>query len=179
MNVLISQGKLKKKSIDVLEEYFKIKIDDKKIYNERLSFYKCKDFNLYFVKPKYMDNFLQIYDIDYAIFTNEIIYESSYNFKVLYEEKLDGIKISLIGHSNYKKINTIFTSYKKLSEFKYKDIKIVYFPGSLEIFPNLDKEIGIVDVIETGQSIKVNNLCEIETIQNIFIQVVEPKILKE
>ena len=64
---------------------------------------------------------------------------------------------------------------KKYYAQKCRDIDIIHLNGSIEIAPILELSDVIVDIVETGKTLKENNLSPFETIVPISARLISNK----
>ena len=64
---------------------------------------------------------------------------------------------------------------KALDEKKGRDIDIIHLNGSIEIAPILDLSDVIVDIVETGTTLKENNLVVVDKFQPISARLIANK----
>ncbi len=85
-------------------------------------------------------------------------------------------------YSGYR-VKTIATKYpsvtKRFFEGKHMDVRIIKIEGSVELAPLLGLSDGIVDIVETGATLKENGLEVIERIADISARlIVNPASMK-
>ena len=73
-------------------------------------------------------------------------------------------------------VKTIATKYPNVArtffEAKGMDVEIVKIEGSVELAPLLDLSDGIVDIVETGTTLKENGLCVLEEVCDLSARIV-------
>ena len=78
---------------------------------------------------------------------------------------------------NTKRIATKYPNITKAYfEGKGMDIKIIKIEGSVELAPLLNLADGIVDIVETGTTLKENDLLPFETVVPISARLVSNKV---
>jgi hypothetical protein len=124
------------------------------------------------IKPSGIKDLLHHFIPDYIIATEEIADDTIRgNFSII-SKKMTGRSLSLIAAENIKlddieqiiTSNPDFISYyvrKKLINLSLKNIYINVASHSLEIYPLLNNTTAIIDVVETGKSLKRHNLVKI------------------
>lgn len=79
-------------------------------------------------------------------------------------------------HDVEQKALTIATKYpvmtKKYFESKARQVDIITLHGSIELAPLVGLSDVIVDLVETGNTLRANGLCELETIERISARLI-------
>ncbi|MGX7577294.1 ATP phosphoribosyltransferase [Candidatus Vidania fulgoroideorum] len=186
MNILIPKGRilnyfssfLKKKKIFINSKSRKTIL---KTNFEALKIIpvKCSDIN-YYLKKDF---------VDCCVLGNDILIKKKFK-KIFYKKKINIFKcgLFLITRNKYNLINNyflgknikIFTKYKKITQKYFKTKKYSYkkFNGSLETLLCLKLTDYITDIVDTGKTLKENNLLKIEKIKSIYSIILIKKNLK-
>lgn len=111
----------------------------------------------------------------------DVVYESGFKFNNLHPFDFGGTRICLCGKKGEGEKRTIdgITVATKFTEFT-KDffhnegtpVKIIKLNGSVELAPILGLAPYIVDLVETGNTLKANNLEVIRTLNNIKVNLI-------
>ncbi|MGX7577156.1 hypothetical protein ACT2CR_00305 [Candidatus Vidania fulgoroideorum] len=141
---------------------FFFELSRKIIFNTIFKFLKIvciKPLDIYFYLKK--SNFIGIIgkDIYFEFFKNKK--------KFLYIDlNFFNCRISLIENNKNKNNKLIFTKYKNITKNIFKKYKVKYLNGTFEVPVLLGYSRYIVDIIESGQTIKKNKLLEKKTLIN-------------
>lgn len=111
----------------------------------------------------------------------DVVYESGFKFTKLLPFDFGGTRICLCGKKGEgeKKsidgltVSTKFTEFTK--DFFHNEgtpVKIIKLNGSVELAPILGLAPYIVDLVETGNTLKANNLEVIRTLNNIGVNLI-------
>ncbi len=145
--------------------------------NGRMFVVPCKnaDVEILYVRHGDVPQYVQCGAADFAIVGNNILYEK--NFKIREVKKLDFGKCSLVIAvplvSPLQKIQDlegerIATSYpnslRKFLQKKKINAAIIEIGGSVEVTPALGLADAICDLVQTGNTLKENNLKPIKTL---------------
>ncbi len=112
---------------------------------------------------------------------DDVVYESGLKFNNLLPFDFGGTRICLCGKKDageIKDINglTIATSYTEFTkDFFHNEgtpVKIINLKGSVELAPILGLAPYIVDLVETGSTLKANNLEVIRTLSDIRVNLI-------
>ena len=85
----------------------------------------------------------------------------------------------MAGAPGVKKIERVATSFTNIA-FNYftdkrQDIQLIHLHGSVELAPILDLSDVIVDIVQTGTTLKENGLIEYEKIADVQAQLIANK----
>lgn len=117
--------------------------------------------------------------VDIGITGTDLVEESQCDVNIIEELKLLECRLVLAGteiwaksfNNNSKETIRIATSFPRLAQnwADQNDIKIQIIPlaGSVEIAPRIELADAIIDLTQTGASLKMNGLLEVETIRNV------------
>lgn len=112
---------------------------------------------------------------------DDVVYESGLKFNTLLPFDFGGSRLCLCGKQGYGEqhdINglTIATSYTEFTKNFFHNegtpVKIINLNGSVELAPILGLAPYIVDIVETGGTLKANNLEVIRTLDNIKVNLI-------
>lgn len=175
IRIALPLGRLNDKAIEIINKYLNLNEVILKDMGSRIFIIKNENYEFYFLKPKDILRFINLYKIDYAVISNDYYCDEFNNdYKILESKKFGIQKISLIGKDMcLDNIKTIVTPYIDIAKKFFPNKEILEFNSSLEIYPNINKEIGIIDVIETGNTIKKHDLYEIQKIMDLEILLIK------
>lgn len=181
LKIAVAKGRIEKDFCNILE---KSGYDIEPILNKkRKLLVKTKDdIELIFVKPIDIVTYLNLGIVDIGVVGQDTLIESDYtNYDELIDLNVGKCKFCLAGFPEYKytKFNrskTIATKYPKIAKQfftnKNEDIKIVKLNGSVELGPVVNIADAIVDIVETGNTLKENGLEVIEEICNVSTRLI-------
>jgi len=111
----------------------------------------------------------------------DVVYETGYSFYNVLPFSFGGTKLCMAAMKDYKNdskethmtIATSFTDYTR--DYFHKQgipVKIIKLNGSVELAPVLGLAPYIVDLVETGSTLKANNLEVIRTLTDIKVNMI-------
>ncbi|UOY93258.1 ATP phosphoribosyltransferase [Ectobacillus sp. JY-23] len=183
IQIALTKGRLEKQVVPLLE---KIGIDCTELKDKgRKLVFKSHNTNVSFILVKAVDvlTYVEHGVADIGIVGKDVLLE---NEKELYEMidlgigkcKFSVASIPTYDPSSYKK-KTIATKYPNVASayFRQKgeDVEIIKIEGSVEIAPLLGLADAIVDIVETGQTLKENGLIVFEDMHDISARLIANK----
>ena len=181
LKIAVSKGRVERDFCDILE---KSGYDIEPIRNKkRKLFIQTKNnMEIIFVKSEDIITYLKLGMIDIGIVGKDILMESDFsNYSELLDLKIGKCKFCLASYENYKndlwtRNKIIATKYpnitKRFFESKKENVEIVKLNGSVELGPIVKISDAIVDIVETGNTLKENGLKVIEEICDISTRLV-------
>ena len=177
--VLLQKGRVDKFFLNTLVEK---KFVSKKIEIDRKLIINVKDLELMFVKPDDVSLVLDSDKADIAVLGSDVIEEK---YKDKYSELLnfneDKCRFALIGFKNTipNDINVIATKYPNIAKRYLEDMKkkceIIKLNGSLELYPNIGLCDAIIDLVETGNTLRANGLDILKEFDTISTKIITTK----
>ena len=172
LNIALPKGRLGDKVYDLLEklgyECPEIKEDNRKLIFEN------KEQNLRFmlVKPS-----------DVGVVGKDILIESEPNVYELLDLGFGKCKFSIAAENGFVEdfdrplvVATKFTNVaKKYFDSINRDVELIKLNGSIEIAPIIGLSDVIIDIVETGNTLKENNLSVVTDIVDISARVIANK----
>lgn len=180
INVALPKGRLGEKVYSLLSQigYECKEYDDK---SRKLIFYDEKNGVSYFwVKPSDVAVYVELGAADVGVVGKDIIEETSPEVYELADLNLGKCRMCVAAKSDWiddasrpLRVATKFTNTaKRYYSEKGRDIEVIKLNGSIELAPILGISDVIVDIVETGNTLKENNLKEFEVISNISARLV-------
>ena len=135
------------------------------------------------VKPIDVITYVQSGMADIGVVGKDLILEEEANIYELFDLNIGKCSLS-IASLNHKVLNTqlsirIATKYpnltKKHFENKQKEVEIIPLNGSVELGPIVGLSDVIVDIVETGETLKANGLHVIEKIHDVSARLISNK----
>ena len=179
IRVLLQKGRVDKSFLNTLVEK---KFVSEKIEIDRSLIVNVQDLKLMFVKPDDISLVLDSDKADIAVLGSDII-EEKYRDK--YFELLDfnenKCRFALIGFKDTipGDINIVATKYPNIARRYLEEMKrrceILKLNGSLELYPNIGLCDAIIDLVETGSTLRANGLDIIKEFDPISTKIITAK----
>ena len=134
----------------------------------------------FWVKPSDVSIYVERGAADIGVVGKDILLEYKPNVYELYDLDIGKCRMAVAAKSNFyddnQKTLKVATKFENIAkEFyssKCRDIDIIKLNGSIEIAPILGLSDVIVDIVETGTTLRENNLVVIETIAPISARLI-------
>ena len=183
LNIALPKGRLGDKVYDLLEklgyECPEIKEDNRKLIFEN------KEQNLRFmlVKPSDVGIYVEKGAADVGVVGKDILIESEPNVYELLDLGFGKCKSSIAAENGFVEdfdrplvVATKFTNVaKKYFDSINRDVELIKLNGSIEIAPIIGLSDVIIDIVETGNTLKENNLSVVTDIVDISARVIANK----
>lgn len=181
LKVAITKGRIENKFCELLKN---ADYDIEPIINkDRKLMIKTKDdLEIVFAKPNDVLNFVNQGVTDIGIVGKDTLLEcNESNYYELLDLQTGKCKFCLASYPSYKtekfeRVKKIATKYpeiaKRFFESKNENIEIIKLDGSVELGPVVGMTDAIVDIVETGNTLKANGLEVIEEICDISTRVI-------
>ena len=183
VRVAIPKGRLGDKVFDIFEKVG-YGCPDRKNGGRRLIFENAeKEIRFFEVKPADVHIYVERGAADIGIAGKDILLEYNPNVYELLDLGIGKCRMTVSAKSDFYddesktlRVSTKFTSIasKYYAEIG-RDINIIHLNGSIELAPLLGLSDVIVDIVETGTTLRENNLTERETILNISARLIANK----
>lgn len=170
INIALPKGRLLKKVYDLFK---KIGYENKELLEDnRKLVFENKGIRYLIVKPSDVGIYVEKGVADIGIVGKDILLENSYDIYELLDLKFGKCKICMASIKDYKedieRRLRVATKYINVSK-KYfdsinRDVEIIKLNGSVELAPILNLSDVIIDIVETGSTLKENNLIVIKDI---------------
>lgn len=183
LNIALPKGRLGDKTYSLFEKIGyrcnELTEDSRKLIFEN----KEKNIRYLLVKPSDVGIYVEKGAADIGVVGKDILLENEYDIYELLDLKLGICKISVAALSGYKEnterklrvatkyINTAKKYYSSLN----RETDIIKLNGSIELAPILGLSDVIVDIVETGNTLKENNLNVINEIEDISARFIANK----
>jgi len=137
----------------------------------------------FWVKPSDVAIYVQRGAADLGVAGKDILLEYEPDVDELLDLKMGKCKMAVAGLNGFKddqdrtlRVSTKFTRIaQNFYQSKGRDIDIIHLNGSIELAPILGLSDVIVDIVETGTTLKENNLSVVETIVDITARLISNK----
>ncbi len=170
INIALPKGRLLKKVYDLFK---KIGYENKELLEDnRKLVFENKGIRYLIVKPSDVGIYVEKGVADIGIVGKDILLENSHDIYELLDLKFGKCKICMASVRDYKedieRRLRVATKYINVSK-KYfdsinRDVEIIKLNGSVELAPILNLSDVIIDIVETGSTLKENNLIVIKDI---------------
>lgn len=183
INVALPKGRLGEKVYDMLEragfECPSIKENGRKLIFES----EEHGVRYFWVKPSDVSIYVERGAADVGIAGKDILLEYSPDVYELLDLGIGKCRMAVAAKSGFHDTNTrtlrVATKFTEIAKKYYssigRDIDIIKLNGSIEIAPILGLSDVIVDIVETGTTLRENNLEVIETIVPISARLIANK----
>ena len=170
INIALPKGRLLKKVYDLFK---KIGYENKELLEDnRKLVFENKGIRYLIVKPSDVGIYVEKGVADIGIVGKDILLENSHDIYELLDLKFGKCKICMASIKDYKedieRRLRVATKYINVSK-KYfdsinREVEIIKLNGSVELAPILNLSDVIIDIVETGSTLKENNLIVIKDI---------------
>ncbi len=183
LNIALPKGRLGDKVYKLLES---IGYDCKEIYddNRKLVFENAQTGVRYFlVKPSDVDIYVEHGAADIGIVGKDILLESGADVYELLDLNLGKCKVCVAAQNGFidsqDKTLRVATKFANIAKRYYssinRDIEIIKLNGSIELAPILGLSDVIVDIVESGSTLRENNLSVVSDIVPISARFIANK----
>lgn len=185
IKIAVTKGRIEKQACKLLE---KAGFDVDPITNkDRELLITTKDgFEFIFAKSNDVLTFLEHGVVDLGFVGKDTLEESEFdNYYELLDLEVGKCFFAVASYPSYrdfnlnrrKKIASKYTSVaKKYFQSKQEDVEIIKLEGSVELGPIVNIADAIVDIVETGSTLKANGLEVIEKISDISTKMICNKV---
>ena len=172
INIALPKGRLVKKVYSLFEsmgyENKELLEDNRKLVFEN----KDKNVRYLIVKPSDVGIYVEKGVADIGIVGKDILLENNHDVYELLDLKFGKCRVCMASINGYKEDIEIrlrvATKYVNISKNYFnsinRDVEIIKLNGSIELAPILNLSDVIVDIVETGSTLKENNLTVIKEI---------------
>ena len=183
INIALPKGRLGEKVYDMFEragfDCPSIKENNRKLIFENID----KKVRYFWVKPSDVAIYVERGAADIGVAGKDILLEYEPDIYELLDLNLGKCRMAVAAKENFRdntdKTLTVATKFvnitKKYYASKSRDIDVVKLNGSIELAPILGLSDIIVDIVETGTTLKENNLKVFETILPISARLIANK----
>ncbi len=181
LRIALTKGRLEKDTVSLLE---KIGYDCEQIHNKgRKLILPVGNGEIEVVLAKAADVITYVENgvCDLGVVGKDTILENGTSFYELLDLGFGRCKFALACKKDYNfysgyKEKTIATKYPNVTraffEEKGMDVRVIKIEGSVELAPLVGLADGIVDIVETGSTLKANNLEVIEWVSDISARLI-------
>ncbi len=183
LNIALPKGRLGEKVYDMFEKAGfpcpSIKENNRKLIFEN----EEADVRYFWVKPSDVAIYVERGAADIGVAGKDILLEYTPDIYELLDLNLGKCRMCVAGPKGFrddkKRTLVVATKFSKTAQGYYssigRDIDIIHLNGSIEIAPILGLSDVIVDIVETGTTLKQNDLEVLETIFPISARLIANK----
>ncbi len=183
LNVALPKGRLGEKVYDMFEkagfECPSIKEESRKLIFEN----EAAGVRYFWVKPSDVAIYVERGAADIGVAGKDILLEYAPDVYELFDLDIGKCRMAVAAprdfRDNPQKTLKVATKFSNIAQSYYsskgRDIDIIHLNGSIEIAPILGLSDVIVDIVETGTTLKENNLEVFETIVPISARLIANK----
>ena len=183
LNVALPKGRLGEKVYDMFEkagfECPSIKEESRKLIFEN----KSAGVRYFWVKPSDVAIYVERGAADIGVAGKDILLEYEPDVYELYDLDIGKCRMAVAAQKTFRdnpeKTLKVATKFSNIAQKYYnslgRDIDIIHLNGSIEIAPILGLSDVIVDIVETGTTLKENDLEVFETIVLISARLIANK----
>ncbi len=174
----LPKGRLMEKTKDLFKSFgIDFSFEDRKLVADDSS----GNYRFFLVKNSDLPTYVNHGIAGMGVCGSDVIYESGYDFYKLHTFSFGGTVMCLAGLKgahNYGndaalKISTKFTKFTRdYYNRKNTPVEVIKLNGSVELGPVLGLSPYIVDLVETGNTLKANNLEVIKTLEEIKVHLI-------
>ncbi|MFV0557074.1 MAG: ATP phosphoribosyltransferase [Enterococcus sp.] len=172
LNVALPKGRMGQVVYELLVKAKLVKVglfdDSRKLIFEDTE----NKIRFFLVKPSDVDVYVEKGAADIGVVGRDVLLESGAEILELLDLGIGKCKMSVAGHPNFEANPSrplrVATKYTNIARTYYSQIRqsmeLIQLHGSIELAPLLDLSDVIVDIVETGTTLKENNLVVLEDI---------------
>ena len=183
LNIALPKGRLGEKVYDMFEaagyDCPSIKEPSRKLIFENEE--KCVSF--FWVKPSDVAIYVERGAADIGVAGKDILLEYSPDVYELLDLDMGKCRMAVAGKAGFtddrSRTLRVATKFSRIAKAHYaslgRDIDIIHLNGSIELAPILGLSDVIVDIVETGATLRENDLVVIEEFENISARLIANK----
>ena len=181
LRIALTKGRLEKSTVELLE---KIGYNCDEVHNKGRKLILTigdNDFEVVLAKAADVITYVESGVCDLGVVGKDTILENGRSFYELLDLGFGKCKFALACKKGYDFYHgygtkTIATKYPNVTrnffENKNMDVRVIKIEGSVELAPLVGLADGIVDIVETGSTLKANNLEVIEDVTTISARLI-------
>lgn len=179
LTVAIAKGRLLKSFITYLKQANEQELVDALEKRERQLLISVGSIQIVLVKGSDVPIYVEQGVADVGIVGSDILEEGNYTINNLLDLPFGECHFSLAAKPETTEFTKVATSYMQTArqyfEAQGMDVELVKLSGSIELACLVDMVDGIVDIVQTGTTLKSNGLVEKETIKPINAKLITNK----
>lgn len=183
LNIALPKGRLGDKVYKLLDKLGyscpELLEDNRKLVFEN----KESKVRYFLVKPSDVATYVERGAADVGVVGKDILNEKDYDLYELMDLKFGKCRMAIAGPNNYKddpdSVLRVATKYVNTAKRYFasvdREIEIIELHGSIELAPILDLSDVIVDIVETGSTLRENDMSVIKEIDDISARLIANK----
>ncbi|MDG0844240.1 ATP phosphoribosyltransferase [Staphylococcus equorum] len=179
LTVALAKGRLLKSFIAYLNEVNEQELVRALEQRERQLLISVGEIQFVLVKGSDVPIYVEQGVADVGIVGSDILEEGNYTINNLLDLPFGACHFALAAKPNTTTFTKVATSYTKTARKYFEaqglDVELVKLSGSIELACLVDMVDGIVDIVQTGTTLKSNGLVEKDTIKNINAKLITNK----
>lgn len=176
ITVALPKGRLLSNFIKYLDEqdlgHYTSGLDEK----TRSLYTIIEDVKFIYAKGRDVPIYVENGSADIGIIGLDIITENEFDLLNVSRLPFGECHFSICGLPGVERFDTIATTFKNIAfqHFKKKrqQVSLIHLNGSVELAPLLGLADGIVDIVETGSTLRANGLIEYEKIMDVHARLI-------
>ncbi len=179
LRIALTKGRLERQTVELFE---KMGLDCTELLNKgRRLILKVGDYEAVLAKAADVITYVEHGVCDIGVVGKDTIVENGKSFYEMTDLNLGKCDFAIAAKKgtdffdgyNIKRVATKYPNVTKAYfESRGMDVKIIKIEGSVELAPLLDLADGIVDIVETGRTLKENGLEVVEKIMPVSARVI-------
>lgn len=179
LTVALAKGRLLKSFIAYLNEVNEQELVRALEQRERQLLISVGEIQFVLVKGSDVPIYVEQGVADVGIVGSDILEEGNYTINNLLDLPFGACHFALAAKPDTTTFTKVATSYNKTARKYFEaqglDVELVKLSGSIELACLVDMVDGIVDIVQTGTTLKSNGLVEKDTIKNINAKLITNK----
>ncbi|ANQ65114.1 ATP phosphoribosyltransferase [Staphylococcus equorum] len=179
LTVALAKGRLLKSFIAYLNEVNEQELVRALEQRERQLLISVGEIQFVLVKGSDVPIYVEQGVADIGIVGSDILEEGNYTINNLLDLPFGACHFALAAKPDTTTFTKVATSYTKTARKYFEaqglDVELVKLSGSIELACLVDMVDGIVDIVQTGTTLKSNGLVEKDTIKNINAKLITNK----
>jgi ATP phosphoribosyltransferase len=179
LTVALAKGRLLKSFIQYLHEKNETKIVEALENRQRQLLISVEDIQFILVKGSDVPIYVEQGVADVGIVGSDILDEGQYNINNLLDLPFGDCHFALAAKPETTTFNKVATSYVQTAQNYFEqqgiDVELVKLSGSIELACLVEMVDGIVDIVQTGTTLKSNGLVEKDEISSINAKLITNK----
>ena len=179
LTVALAKGRLLKSFIAYLNEVDEQELVRALEQRERQLLISVGEIQFVLVKGSDVPIYVEQGVADVGIVGSDILEEGNYTINNLLDLPFGACHFALAAKPDTTTFTKLATSYTKTARKYFEaqglDVELVKLSGSIELACLVDMVDGIVDIVQTGTTLKSNGLVEKDTIKNINAKLITNK----
>lgn len=179
ITVALTKGRLLKSTLQYLEENNLTHYAEGLKDNNRSLFIIIDNIKFIFAKGADVPVYVEKGVADLGIVGLDILMETPANVLNVSKLPFGFCRLAVAGPPGIEKIEQVATSFTNIAfnhfSKKRQDVQLIHLHGSVELAPILDLADVIVDIVQTGTTLKENGLVEYEKIADVQARLIANK----